>query len=295
MHWLSLIVLILLACQRAPETDGPDRRMAADTGSRVYDVGWSFSEDTVTSEMDDVTRRINQSVHLLGTASYGDSTGIATILASCKNGEISVMINFGAERESGTDVRFRVDTAPPELMGYPPWSLSDEGASRAYAFARGHEVEAFLKRLESATWLRLEYQPEIGMVPATVRYKVEGLSDVIPKVHAACAEMRRTADSVARARRRAVADAASRAEAARVAERQRRDSIYRATHRELLNGEPTDPHPQSLPWMLDTRTKAYYRTDCEAAKRIPVPARQFFGWQEDVKSMGWPSRQPGCS
>jgi hypothetical protein len=233
--------------------------------------------------MDDVTRRINQSVHLLGTASYGDSNEIATISASCRKGEISVMLNLGAARESGTDVRFRIDSAPPELMRNPPWNMPDEGASSAYAFARGNQAEAFLNRLESATWLRLEYQPEVGMVPATARYRVQGLGQVIPKVHAACAEMRR-----------AGVDATNRAKAARVAEQQRRDSVYRATHREVLNGEPTDPHPNSLPWMLDTRTKAYYRTDCEAAKRIPVPARQFFGYQEDVKSKGWPSRQPGC-
>jgi hypothetical protein len=292
---LSLTVLILMACRRAPSTDGSDGRVAADTGSGIYSIGWSFSEDTIVSEMDDVTRRINQSVHLLGTTSYGDSTGTATILASCRKGEISVMIHLGAEREDGTDIRLRIDTAPPELMKYPPWNMPGEGVSSAYAFAKGHQAEAFLKRLEAATWLRLEYQPTLGMVPATVRYKVEGLSQVISKVHAACAEARRTADSLARAQRQAAADEVNRAEAARIAEQRRRDSAYRAAHRELLDGEPTDPHPESLPWMLDTRTRAYYRTDCEATRRIPVPARQFFGYQEDVASRGWPSRQPGCS
>lgn len=84
------------------------------------------------------------------------------------------------------------------------------------------------------------------------------------------------------------------AAAARVAERRRRDSVYKATLREWLDGPRMPPDPSALPWMLDTRTKAYYRTECDAAALIPVSARQFYGYQEDVRSRGWPSREPGC-
>jgi hypothetical protein len=108
------------------------------------------------------------------------------------------------------------------------------------------------------------------------------------------AQVRKTADSLLAELRREQHEETARIAAARVAERRRRDSVYKATHREWLDGPPVDIGPGALPWMMDTRTKAYYRSECEAASRIPLAARQYFGYQEDARAKGWPSREPEC-
>jgi hypothetical protein len=86
------------------------------------------------------------------------------------------------------------------------------------------------------------------------------------------------------------------ADSLRRAERRRRDSIYLATHRERLDG-PEVGYESSGPviWVADRRTGAYYRTDCDAAKRIPVDARVLYPFEDDaIAAKRWPSRQPGC-
>lgn len=107
---------------------------------------------------------------------------------------------------------------------------------------------------------------------------------------------RRTLDSLERVR-----DSLYREESADVARRQAearraRDSAYLATHQERLDGEPVGYASDALPWVVDRRTGAYYRTDCQAATRVPVEVRVFHGYQDEVKAAGhWPSRQVGCS
>lgn len=44
-----------------------------------------------------------------------------------------------------------------------------------------------------------------------------------------------------------------------------------------LDGPIANTYPDSGSWMGDDRTGAYYRTTCEAAKRIPVDHRIYFG------------------
>lgn len=106
--------------------------------------------------------------------------------------------------------------------------------------------------------------------------------------------LRAIADSLEEVARLARLEQQRQAAVAAVAERRRQDSLYKATHKERLNGPEVAPGPEALPWMLDTRTKAYYRAECPAAALIPVEARQFYGYQEDVQAKGWPSREPGC-
>jgi len=77
------------------------------------------------------------------------------------------------------------------------------------------------------------------------------------------------------------------------AEQARRDSIYRLKDR--LDGPDARTYPDSGAWMADDRTGAYYRTSCDAARRIPVDHRVYFTTEEDAKAADlWRSGQPGC-
>lgn len=105
-------------------------------------------------------------------------------------------------------------------------------------------------------------------------------------------QLRRVHDSLTRLRDSLVATERNR----RLADRRRRDSIYLATHREQLDGPDVGMEPDPLPWMHDRRTGAYYRSSCEAARRVPLHARYFFRFLDEAKTHGWwPSREPECT
>jgi hypothetical protein len=109
------------------------------------------------------------------------------------------------------------------------------------------------------------------------------------------AERGRITDSVIAAVKARMTERRQAAADARRAEQRRRDSVYRATHREWLDGPVVDPGPDASPYMLDTRTMAYYSSGCRAARRIPVAARRFFGYESDLPAKAWPSKQEGCT
>lgn len=109
------------------------------------------------------------------------------------------------------------------------------------------------------------------------------------------ARIRATVDSFIAATKAEQARRRTEAAAARKAEERRRDSVYRATHREWLDGPEVEPGPEAKRYMLDTRTRAHYLSDCEAARRIPVGVRRFYGYQQDLPPKAWPSEQPGCA
>lgn len=114
------------------------------------------------------------------------------------------------------------------------------------------------------------------------------------------AQLKKSADSIRELILRERAEAESIAAASRLAQRRereltrrRKDSVYLATHKERLDGPATPFGREALPWMIDTRTKAYYSLRCSAAELIPIHAREFYASEEEVKAKGWPSRLCG--
>jgi hypothetical protein len=181
---LSLLFFgFLIGCETSSKDSS---RGPVDTSDVLFSFGWSFSQDTVRSEMDDSTRLMNQNVMLMGQRSVGrDSSEPALLNASCRDHQLSVLLTLGPESDANRPVRMRVDSAPPENLTKPVWFIANARGATA-AIARGRNARQFLKRLERATWLRIEYQPNGEAVPSLVKLKVAGLSKVSAPLYAAC-------------------------------------------------------------------------------------------------------------
>jgi hypothetical protein len=180
----SLVLLcLLIGCGTQERGNSP----ATSSRSGYTDHGWWFSQDTVHSEMDDVTRVINPTVDLMGELVLSpDSSGLATLRATCEDRTLSFMVNLGDERDAQDVVRMRVDSALPEHALFFDTSGRLGRSVPGLALIKGAQARALLKRLENATWLRFEFRQPYRSVPRTVRFKVAGLSDVVQPLYAAC-------------------------------------------------------------------------------------------------------------
>jgi hypothetical protein len=178
-------LVLFLGCQ--PVAGGATRRPATNTSEVTLTSGWSFTEDTIRSEMDDRTRLTNQSLLLFGKRSIGttDSSEVVMLSAACDDHKLRVSFHFGSEMDEDQPLRFRLDSAPVETLSSLGWSAGNVGGV-SLARSKGRSARRFLKRLEGATWLRLEYQPKRERVPSTVRFKVAGLGPLAPKLYASC-------------------------------------------------------------------------------------------------------------
>jgi hypothetical protein len=136
-------------------------------------------------------------------------------------------------------------------------------------------------------WTTQDAAREIAIYEAEIARISDSIAQVVDSTFKA---KQRTRDSVYAVRREAEE---STRKARRRAAQQREDSLYRT--RDLLDGPPMPTHPDSGAWVGDDRTGAYYRATCEAAKRIPLDHRVYFGAENHAESAHlWRSRQPGC-
>jgi hypothetical protein len=144
---------------------------------------WTFTEDTVRSEMDDSTRFMNQLLYALGeTVVVGDSSLTTVLQVQCKD-ELAFSVVFGERISDREPVRMRLDSAAAFRVDDAPWLVSTKG----YLFGGWSlNLRRFLADLSKADVLRVEYTPELASRPRTSRFEVAGVEEHLAKLTSPC-------------------------------------------------------------------------------------------------------------
>lgn len=217
-----------------------------------------------------MTDQQNVTVALRASASLRGNLGPVwpMLIVRCREGDLEAFLStdmvLGSDLDDDAPVRLRWnDFEPVDAI----WRISSDHQA---VFA--DDLLGFVNEgLAVARRLRIEFHP-YDSTPRVASFTVRGFAHLIPALRKACPE----------------------AGLQTPAETALKDSTYKAAHRELLSGPAIPPSSDALPWMLDRRTKAFYRSGCEAAAHVPVDAREFYEYEGDVMARGWRSQQEGC-
>jgi hypothetical protein len=224
----------------------------------------------ITRSRSEMTDQQNVTVTLRASASIHGKLGPVwpVLIVRCREGELEAFLStdmvLGSDLDDDSPVRLRWnDLEPVDAI----WTISSDHQG---VFAQ--DLLGFVNEgLAVARRLRIEFHP-YDSTPRVASFTVRGFAHFIPALRKACPE----------------------AGLQTPAETARKDSTYNAAHQEMLSGPAIPPSSDALPWMLDRRTKAFYRSDCEAAAHVPVDACEFYEYEGDVMARGWRSQQEGC-